>query len=131
MSHDHKSTSKSATPNPTSISKEVASKLTEANIDNIKRLRCVAYNKCLDIAVANDWAGFSCNKCTVFALPDFEQMVSDVLALKVCWQASEYILEDGSPSRQRGAKPGQPRVRKTQPDPVIIHVEIESDHDNQ
>lgn len=75
-------------------------------IEPIRRGDCTFYSTCLDQAISGQWEGFSCASCTAYSAPDYDQAVSDVLALRALDKAAEMIEEHGKISRVRGVKPG-------------------------
>lgn len=82
-------------------------KLALKMLDNVKRADCSFYGACLDQAIDGGWEGFSCADCTAYAMvDDYDQRVSDVLALRACQTASDELEEFGKVNRVRGVKPG-------------------------
>jgi len=81
-------------------------KLALKMIGEIKKGDCSFYSACLDQALNGDWDGFSCADCTAYTLPDQDQRVSDMLALRACQTASDELCENGKVNRVRGVKPG-------------------------
>jgi hypothetical protein len=75
-------------------------------IGQVKKTDCSFYSACLDQALNGDWDGFSCADCTAYALPDQDQRISDMLALRAVQTASDELCEHGKVSRVRGVKPG-------------------------
>jgi len=109
-------------PNPTEVDPDTARKLRVrvrlgGDVDavaKVKRLDCAFYGACLDQAIAGSWAGFSCNSCTAYALPDKDEKESDMLALRAMDKASEMLHEYGKVMRVRGVKPGADAKRTTE-----------------
>jgi len=81
-------------------------KLALKMIGDIKKGDCSFYSACLDQALNGDWDGFSCASCTAYTLPDQDQRISDMLALRAVQTASDELCEHGKVSRVRGVKPG-------------------------
>lgn len=82
-------------------------KLALKMLDDVKRADCSFYNACLDQAIDGGWDGFSCASCTAYSMnEDYDQRVSDVLALRACQTASDELEEFGKVNRVRGVKPG-------------------------
>jgi hypothetical protein len=75
-------------------------------IEPIKRGDCSFYSACLDQAISGKWEGFSCASCSMYTLPDQDQRVSDMLALRALQTASDQLDEHGKVLRIRGVKPG-------------------------
>lgn len=75
-------------------------------VEPIKRGDCSFYSACLDQAISGNWEGFSCASCTAYSLPDADQRMSDVLALRAMQTASDELCENGKVNRVRGVKPG-------------------------
>jgi len=75
-------------------------------VEPIKRTECSFYSACLDQAISGNWEGFSCASCTAYSLPDQDQRMSDVLALRAMQTASDELCEHGKVNRVRGVKPG-------------------------
>lgn len=46
-----------------------------------RRVGCVQYGSCLDLAFAARWEGFSCEDCKAFALPSRENFMADMEGL--------------------------------------------------
>lgn len=107
-------------PKPVQLSRDIAESLTSETVEEYKRIKCESYNGCLSATIKHNWANFSCNHCSNYTMPDHQQQVSDVLALRVVLQAADYVvtssryvtkdgrnvLKEGSANRIKGAKPG-------------------------
>lgn len=75
----------------------------------IKRPDCAFYNACLQQAIDGAWANFSCETCQAYILPDQEQRMQDMVALRVLETAAEIVERDGKLGRVRGARPASDR----------------------
>jgi hypothetical protein len=73
---------------------------------NYRKLSCVFYDDCLDLAEKEDWPGFCCNSCKAFQAIDTERKVLDFIGLLTCAKAVENVNECGKVCRRRGVKPG-------------------------
>ena len=68
-----------------------------ANPSRVDRnVMCAGYNRCLDEAINNRWAGFSCRKCHAFKRIELSRLewAADSLACQALIQATE--LSDDS-----------------------------------
>lgn len=75
-----------------------------------KRSDCAFYNACLDQALSEDWAGFSCGECQAYCEPDPIQQQQNWLALRALDKAAEMLETTGRVHRKRGTK--GPSVRE-------------------
>ena len=50
-------------------------------VSNTRRVGCLHYGVCLDLAFASRWDGFSCDGCKAFALPERESFMADMEGL--------------------------------------------------
>src|SRR5271169_3753201 len=92
--------------NPIQLDEISASSLSPYTVTEIKKVDCTYYNKCLDKAIAKNWAGFSCQSCQAYESLDYEQRVSDCTALIMAYTAAGYVHELGNAHRVPGTKPG-------------------------
>lgn len=48
-------------------------------VDQVRRLDCRAYDRCLDLAVENGWRGFHCNECRGYEAPNPDEQRRDMM----------------------------------------------------
>ena len=50
------------------------------DVDQIRRLDCRSYDRCLDLAVEEKWRGFHCRECRGYEAPTPDEQKSDMIA---------------------------------------------------
>jgi hypothetical protein len=50
-------------------------------VSSTRRVGCLNYGVCLDLAFASRWDGFSCDGCKAFVLPNREDFMADLEGL--------------------------------------------------
>jgi hypothetical protein len=50
-------------------------------VSSTRRVGCVRYGACLNLAFASRWEGFSCESCDAFTLPSREDFMADMEGL--------------------------------------------------
>jgi hypothetical protein len=85
------------TVNPVPLTEEEYGDLSTRNVCKVKNLDCNNYNHCLNMAVREDWPGFSCRDCHGYSAPDIERKMLDLEGLTIAYIAAGYIWETSDP----------------------------------
>ena len=64
-------------PKPTRMSDPNGNKLNEDNVDRFKRVDCIRYDGCLDIAAK--WQQFHCNNCQAYESKPLDERKAEKL----------------------------------------------------
>jgi hypothetical protein len=68
------------------------------HVDQVRRIDCRSYDRCLDVATENEWRGFHCNECRGYEARTPDERRKDMLAALRLLAETQLMLQLSQPA---------------------------------